>query len=228
VKTCRDCTTSKPGAAFGADVRNRDGLKGVCKECENLRVAAWRRANEGGKYTSHKEASRIRAAEYYSENRKEIRAKAIERSSLIEVKQRKAAADKAYQMANADRLRKLATERRHANPELWNRFNRERSKKPENAARKAADVAWRRAALRRATPSWVNRDELVQIYRSAKEAQRNTGKKMHVDHIVPLVSPIVCGLHVPWNLQVLFYKDNHSKSNKHWPDMPESTGTASR
>jgi hypothetical protein len=54
----------------------------------------------------------------------------------------------------------------------------------------------------------------------AKLDEIKTGRKVHVDHIVPLNHRLVCGLHCEHNLQLLFSEENIKKSNRHWPDMP--------
>lgn len=55
--------------------------------------------------------------------------------------------------------------------------------------------------------------EIKLIYEECRALSRGKGL-FHVDHIVPLQHPRVCGLHVPWNLQILTASDNCSKSNK--------------
>ena len=75
-------------------------------------------------------------------------------------------------------------------------------------------------ALYKAWPDWCADDpEFKRIYDLAKTLC-NYGIEVHVDHIVPVCSDIVCGLHVPWNLTIMKAEDNLRKSNKWWPDHP--------
>lgn len=67
--------------------------------------------------------------------------------------------------------------------------------------------AHRRALEVQATPVWVNRSELREIYAQCPKGH-------HVDHIVPLKHPLVCGLHVPANLQIIPAAENLRKNNK--------------
>lgn len=79
-------------------------------------------------------------------------------------------------------------------------------------------------ALYAAWPDWCANDpEFACIYKYAK-ALRDCGYDVHVDHIIPIISDIVCGLHVPWNLCVMYSKANLSKSNNWWPDHPFENG----
>jgi hypothetical protein len=67
--------------------------------------------------------------------------------------------------------------------------------------------AKRRAFKLKATPNWANLIAIKEIYRTCPEGY-------HVDHIVPLQSKLVCGLHCEFNLQHLPASENISKSNK--------------
>lgn len=118
---------------------------------------------------------------------------------------------------NAGRQRALAKARYALNIEKKRADARKRQK--ENKVYRAMYEASRRAWKIRATPSWVNDAKLIAFYEQAKKLTESTGIIHHVDHIVPLRSKLVCGLHWEANLQVLVGAENISKSNRVWPDM---------
>ena len=81
-----------------------------------------------------------------------------------------------------------------------------------------ADTKARRRKHRDATPPWLTRkqkSEIRQLYQIAITMTQTTGEQYVVDHIVPLRSDTVCGLHVAWNLRVITQEENLKKSNKH-------------
>jgi 5-methylcytosine-specific restriction endonuclease McrA len=89
--------------------------------------------------------------------------------------------------------------------------------KKNNEIKVRADTKARRRKHRRATPPWLTRrqkSEIRQIYQIAITMSKTTGEQYVVDHIIPLRSDIVCGLHVPWNLRVMTQEENLKKSNK--------------
>ena len=78
----------------------------------------------------------------------------------------------------------------------------------------------RRRLLIQATQAWANPALMLAIYDEARIISETTGIAHHVDHIVPLGSKSVSGLHCEANLQVITGAENRSKSNRKWPDMP--------
>ena len=80
-----------------------------------------------------------------------------------------------------------------------------------------ADTKSRRRKHRQATPKWLTRTqkgEMRALYQIAITMTKTTGEQYVVDHIVPLRSELVCGLHVPWNLRVITQEENLKKSNQ--------------
>jgi hypothetical protein len=76
------------------------------------------------------------------------------------------------------------------------------------------------AKYKKATPPWADRAAIRAKWEESKRMTAATEVQHSVDHIVPLVNPIVCGLHVEWNLRVVPLAENVRKSNFYWPDMP--------
>lgn len=102
-----------------------------------------------------------------------------------------------------ERCKKWGQENPEQQRSLWRKYYQtERGKK-----RHAFQEAKRRAQKLNATPKWVNMEEIRKIY-------LNCPPGYHVDHIMPLNHPLLCGLHVPWNLQYLPAEENIRKNNK--------------
>lgn len=119
---------------------------------------------------------------------------------------------RAWEALNPDCVRAYQKRWRDANPgKAYQRFKEWAA---SNRPKINATNAKRRAAKRNAMPVWASEEKIAEIYRL-----RPNG--FDVDHIVPLVSDIVCGLHCEFNLQYLPSKENTSKHNRYWPDMPE-------
>ncbi len=124
----------------------------------------------------------------------------------------------AWQKRNPDRVkisRDRSAEKNRASIRL--RDSLRKKKFPEkfsaqNAARKAIKI--------RAMPKWANRFFISEAYHLAALRTKMFGYPWHVDHIVPLQSQLVCGLHVEHNLRVIPGRENIIKGNRHWPGMP--------
>jgi hypothetical protein len=70
-------------------------------------------------------------------------------------------------------------------------------------------------------PPWANVDHIESMYLIARVLGTETGETYEVDHIVPLEHKLVCGLHVPANLQVITKGANKIKGNSFGIDDTE-------
>jgi hypothetical protein len=85
-------------------------------------------------------------------------------------------------------------------------------------------VSVRKRRHRAATPKWVGAEEkkaIRQLYLEAQRLTKLTGERYVVDHIYPLISEEVCGLHALRNLRIMTQAENLIKSNK-MPDLEET------
>ena len=129
--------------------------------------------------------------------------------------------------ANPERIKTYSRAWRKSNLEKSNAYSfMWRKKNPEK--RRAVQAAWRKANLDkvaayamhyhtskyRAMPIWARKQSIENIYAKAKLLTITTGIKHQVDHIYPIKSMLVCGLHVEHNLQILTATENKSKGNR--------------
>ena len=124
--------------------------------------------------------------------------------------------DKQYYAKNADAIKAVVAEYRIKNPEKTKLAKQKAvaKKKIQYQQRKNAILAKYRASKLQATPLWFEKEKIKVLYQKAKLWG------FEVDHIVPLKSKNVCGLHCWSNLQLLDPMVNVTKGNRHWPDMP--------
>jgi len=192
LKVCTRCHQPKSLLEFSKGSR-KDGLQSRCKLCFSEIMKIYREENI--------KAVKERGALDYAKNRDAY----ISRSK------------KRY-AENTEKIKKATASYQKANPEKRAAWNSSYSR--ANKDKVCALTAARNARKLLATPLWVNHCAIRDVYSEAERLTTRTGIAHQVDHIVPLRSPLVCGLHWEGNLQIISAVENRKKSNRYWPDMP--------
>lgn len=121
-----------------------------------------------------------------------------------------------YQAQNREKYRAASKKWRENNPVLMQLSKDDwyyRNKHKNAAAAKRYYARKRDRCPRWLTPA--QHADIEKYYSAARYLSDQSGEPWHVDHIVPLFGENVCGLHVPWNLQILTGSENSSKGNRH-------------
>lgn len=208
-KKCPTCARVLELSAFNKSKQTKDGLCGQCREC-----AA--RASSESRRKRVESGLPLRSQDY---------------------KDRANAARRLKYLVDPEKFRQRSRDNRRNNPEACNLSclrskdkNRKHyaeyaknyyHKNAESLRPKRRERAMRRVlAEKRATPAWANQQSILEIYRLASEMS-SSACIYHVDHIVPIRSKIVCGLHVESNLRVISSSANQAKGNRRWPGHPD-------
>lgn len=244
-KLCRICQTEKHIDEFSTCRRNKDGKQSRCRACEHDHYVARSRKVSNDVTVSEKEcsvcgetksASEFNKRRYstdglqplcrvcYHEYLDEWSLKNPDYHTDWYVKNReyKLQWRKDYIKNNPEKMQKARVRWRLANPEKYKEFSRRGSKRARLNGRAALYDAKRRAAYLQAIPKWyeLEQEAILSIYAECKQINLTSDVKHAVDHIVPLQSPLVCGLHTLANLRIITFSENSAKLNRHWPDMP--------
>lgn len=223
IKHCTKCKTDKPVSEFAKAANRKDGLNGHCKSC----IRQWRLDNiesvkeKKRRYTEENSAAgKVRSAEWRKQNPE--RAKAGIAAWIEKNKSRKSKADKDYRLRNQDQVKERKRAYYLSNKDDHYRKTKEYCLKHADRLRPLnAERSMRRYINQStSTPKWANRDLIKAIYKQASALKDETGQNWEVDHIVPIKSKLVCGLHCANNLRVIPKVMNREKGNYFWPDMP--------
>lgn len=242
MKTCSRCGVVKSFDAFAKSKDAKDGLTPHCRACKTLRNKEY--------YARNREREKQRAQGWRIENTDRV--KETGRKWCKDNAEKFAETKKAYRANNREKVktaRKLAYAKNRDRELMLGRIYKSLNKNilavkryteywqnPDDARKRQTEYrknnpsvarSWRMgriAAKKRATPIWSNTAMIRQAYDAADLLMQLTGEWYEVDHIIPLQSNLVCGLHIADNLQVITREENRRKSNQTWPNMPAAAG----
>lgn len=172
------------------------------------------------------ECSKDQAAKYRKDHLKEIsaRSKVVRKDNLDFFRNR----EREYRERNINlyksRELKYREQHREKAKEVSANFYQEnidhcrqvrRNYSKNNRGRLNALEAKRHARKLNATPEWASSEKILKIYEACRQLTETTGIRYTVDHIIPLQSDFICGLHCEDNLQILTRDDNLKKSNNY-------------
>ena len=192
-------TPCKFGNIAERRVSNRQCMCEQHQEQERAKALRWRNANA--------ERARENFRKWRSENVEKNRADSLGRYYQNRV--HNVVLSRSYKAKNYQKVRQKNKDWTSNNMDKVRSASRRRYK--ADPAKFIIAVTNRAIAQEQRTPKWADLGAIEQIYRRAKQLSRETGVKMHVDHVVPLRGRKVSGLHTVENLRIIPATENCSK-----------------
>lgn len=189
-KVCNICGTTKTLSKFDKSSKETDGFQHRCKQCNR----EWAKRHR----VENPEKERARHKKYIEENRDKRREY-----------------EKQYAKNNPEKIR--ANSRRFYNTNKEKELERCKMWAKNNRKWMNHYSSLQRLLRKQAFASWANEEKIIALYDESYKKTIETGILHHVDHIIPIRSKYVCGLHCEDNLQVLTAHENVKKSNKFRP-----------
>lgn len=206
-KTCIKCSETKHIDLFKTNRACPDGHGNVCKKCDSKRVCAKQKENfeERKAYrqlwcavnTDKVKAYQPRRAAWAKNNPEKIRA--------YQAKYRETAHGQLKIKEYSQLYNYIYSEEKTKKKLAWMKLNK---------GKVNANSAAYNKQIKQSTPPWADKQAILDVYMEAAYFG------LEVDHIVPIRSKLVCGLHIWENLQLLTKQENTKKGNRVWPDMP--------
>ncbi|CAB4135014.1 HNHc domain containing protein [uncultured Caudovirales phage] len=202
LKICKRCNKLKPKFYFGNDKNRFDGLACYCKTC---RVAL-----SLDRYEKNKNEISIKAKIYRDSNKEKIkRDKAIfyekNKAKILE-------SQKFYIHKNSEKISDFQKKYRDNFENKASRKNYISKYRIRRGYVITAANAKSRYLETSALPPWFEHEKVLLVYKKAQQYG------FDVDHVIPINSKNVCGLHCWSNLQLLDKSLNSKKGNHEYPN----------
>ena len=150
-------------------------------------------------------------AEYYQRNKEKVKARVL--AYRTQNKEAVAQKQKAYYEANKEHILTRNGNWAKQNRHVMNQRHKEYVQR--NRGKWAAQTALYRAKRRKATPPWADLQKIKELYKHASAWNEIwPDDRVDVDHIIPVRSDLVCGLHTHQNLRIIRSYENKKKSNR--------------
>lgn len=220
IKKCARCKLLKDKSEFAKQARSLDGRQSWCKTCRK----DYRKENRQVFIAKDRQRYRDNPEPFKEAGKK--RRERLGKEKIREYNQ-------AYAAANKEKISKIAKSWRERNSEKLKAYRKKRYQENKQKYYERNLKKWlemphvvleacrRRTAMKRqAVPAWANQEKIKEAYLIAELLTKILKISYQVDHIVPLKSKFVCGLHVEHNLQVITASENAAKGNRWWPGKP--------